>query len=304
MYKNKINILRVVLVGKKEIGKTQFVSRLACDSNNPYYYIPTIGIDSSSKELKLKNKIIKLKIFDTGGDERYISMLRRCYRLSNIFFLFYDPFDRQSFEKIKIEYDCILDVKSRPIVVLIRNKYDSYSKLEKNVEVVSDEEALEFANENGIFYTHLSSCQKYETGINELFSLISNKILSYIAEEEKEREKENEEFLFERKRPCKVKKPIIYLYPKESMDISIQLNIKESKLTTIYPKFNHNDNTWKVFANPNGEIKIKDRLYPYLFWEAESYLINEINEGFIVKGEEAEQFLEEKLKILGLNDKE
>ncbi len=44
------------------------------------------------------------------------------------------------------------------------------------------------------------------------------------------------------KKPCKVKKPVIYLYPKKSMDISVQINIKESKLTTIYPKFNKNNN--------------------------------------------------------------
>ena len=33
-------------------------------------------------------------------------------------------------------------------------------------------------------------------------------------------------------------KPVIYLYPKKTMDISVQLNIKNSKFTTIYPKFN------------------------------------------------------------------
>ena len=32
--------------------------------------------------------------------------------------------------------------------------------------------------------------------------------------------------------------------------------------------------------------------------------MDEMNEGFIVKDENAEEFLEEKLKILGLNDKE
>ena len=34
------------------------------------------------------------------------------------------------------------------------------------------------------------------------------------------------------------KKPVIYLYPKETMDISVQLNVKNTKFTTIYPKFN------------------------------------------------------------------
>ena len=37
---------------------------------------------------------------------------------------------------------------------------------------------------------------------------------------------------------CMNKKPIIYLYPEKPMDISVQLNLKNSKLTIAYPKFN------------------------------------------------------------------
>ena len=87
------------------------------------------------------------------------------------------------------------------------------------------------------------------------------------------------------------------------MDISVQLNLKESKFTTVYPKFN-GKNTWNVHAKPNGDIFIKDKVYPYLFWEADSYNSQETNEGFLVREENAEKFLEEKLDILGLNEKE
>ena len=108
-----------------------------------------------------------------------------------------------------------------------------------------------------------------------------------------------------KKRRCKVKKPIIYLYPEKPMDISIQINMKNNnKFIVVYPKFNKENNTWNVHAKPNGEVIINDKTYPYLFWEAQSYLKVEINEGFIVKDEDAENFLEEKLKIFGLNDKE
>jgi len=100
------------------------------------------------------------------------------------------------------------------------------------------------------------------------------------------------------------KKPVIYLYPKETMDISVGLNIKNSKFTTIYPKFNEK-NGWNVKAKPNGDILIKDKTYPYLFWEADSYSQQqETNEGFLVTKENAVNFLEEKLEILGLNEKE
>ena len=87
------------------------------------------------------------------------------------------------------------------------------------------------------------------------------------------------------------------------MDISVKINIKNSKFTVIYPKFN-GKNTWNVRAKPNGDILIKDKAYPYLFWEADSYKGDEMNEGFIVSEENAVKFLEEKLEIFGLNDKE
>jgi len=107
----------------------------------------------------------------------------------------------------------------------------------------------------------------------------------------------------ERVGPPMTRKPVIYLYPKETMDISVQINIKNSKFTTIYPRFN-GKNTWNVRAKPNGDILIKDKTYPYLFWESESYVPQETNEGFIVSEENAEKFLEEKLEILGLNERE
>ena len=102
------------------------------------------------------------------------------------------------------------------------------------------------------------------------------------------------------------RKPVIYLYPEKEQDISVQLNInlENSKFTAIYPKFNEKNNIWNVHAKPNGDIKLGNKIYPYLFWEANSYFMHEMNEGFIVKDENAEEFLEEKLKILGLNDKE
>ena len=87
------------------------------------------------------------------------------------------------------------------------------------------------------------------------------------------------------------------------MDISIHLKIKNSKFTCIYPKFNE-ENKLKVYAKPNGDIILGDKIYPYLFYEANSYYKLNMNQGFIVKSEDAENFLEEKLKFLGLNDKE
>ena len=61
------------------------------------------------------------------------------------------------------------------------------------------------------------------------------------------------------KETTELKKPVIYLYPETTIDVEIKLHSKNSKLACIYPKFNGEDNTWKVKASPNGEITILDK---------------------------------------------
>jgi len=98
-------------------------------------------------------------------------------------------------------------------------------------------------------------------------------------------------------------KPIIYLYPEDTMSIKVELG-NPDKLTVTYPKYN---DYWDIEANPDGTLidkKTGRKLYS-LFWEGINTESNGIKEeGFIVKGEDALSFLEEKLEILGLNYKE
>ena len=97
-------------------------------------------------------------------------------------------------------------------------------------------------------------------------------------------------------------KPIIYIYPKEDMDLKIKLGNTKDLLYT-YPKYN---NIWNVRVSKDGNIYDYDtkRNYYGLYWEAnDNYKLN-MNEGFVVKGEDSVKFLEEKLEILGLNEYE
>ena len=98
-------------------------------------------------------------------------------------------------------------------------------------------------------------------------------------------------------------KPIIYLYPTKEMDVSVKLGHKD-KLTVSYPEYNDG---WEVKAYPSGKLidKSTNRELYSLFWEGYNTLNNSIkDEGFIVEGKDASKFLEEKLKVLGLNDRE
>lgn len=98
-------------------------------------------------------------------------------------------------------------------------------------------------------------------------------------------------------------KPIIYIYPKEKTKVNVKL-INSSRLTTTYPKYD--DGGWNVIAQPNGMLKdIKtNKNYYGLYYEGNNHNVTMKKDGFIVKGKDTINFLEEKLEILGLNERE
>lgn len=99
------------------------------------------------------------------------------------------------------------------------------------------------------------------------------------------------------------KKPIIYLYPKEDTEVSVKLQYKDN-ITTSYPKYLDG---WNVLAKKDGtltDLSTNKNLYS-LYYESENLLNFKVeNDGFIVKGSDASTFLEEKLAILGLTERE
>ena len=100
-----------------------------------------------------------------------------------------------------------------------------------------------------------------------------------------------------------IDKPVIYLYPEEENEISVKLG-NADKLTSVYPEYN---NGWTVIAYPDGTLidEKTGREYYSLYYESENTKeYDGLKDGFVVKNEDIVKFLEEKLSILGLNDKE
>jgi len=99
-----------------------------------------------------------------------------------------------------------------------------------------------------------------------------------------------------------VKKPIIYVYPEEENIVSVKVGSPQN-LTHAYPKY---EGEWNVIAKPNGDlidIKTGRNLYS-LYWEGINTVESNMSEGFIVEGTDIIEFLEEKLEILGLSERE
>ncbi len=97
------------------------------------------------------------------------------------------------------------------------------------------------------------------------------------------------------------RKPVIYLYPEKETDVNVKVSF-DGDFTFTYPQY---DGGWNVTAKPDGTLISKTGEYPYLFWEGKTTNYSpKFDEGFLVSREGTVSFLEEKLKILGLNEKE
>jgi hypothetical protein len=96
-------------------------------------------------------------------------------------------------------------------------------------------------------------------------------------------------------------KPVIYLYPETEMDVSVNLQLT-GHFTFTYPQYN---NGWKVTARPDGTILSAGKEYSYLFWEGIfTDFDSDFKEGFVVKGSESTEFLQQVLSKMGLTPKE
>lgn len=102
--------------------------------------------------------------------------------------------------------------------------------------------------------------------------------------------------------PVEIAKPVIYLYPKTVSLVSVKVNPSGGicKSEPVY------QNGWQVIAYPGGRLFDLGsfKFYSSLFWEGKSEDYQMPKEGFVVEREEISNFLAQKLKVLGLNERE
>ncbi len=102
-------------------------------------------------------------------------------------------------------------------------------------------------------------------------------------------------------------KPVIYLYPKVSSDVTVRLSF-DGQIVATYPSYDETLKGWKVRAEPDGTLHDSrdGKEYSYLFWEGAATTPFDMNtrEGFVVEGKNSRGFLQEKLSQMGLTPKE
>ena len=124
-----------------------------------------MGVEFGSYLVRVEDKILKLQIWDTAGQESFRSITKIFYRGAHAAILAYSVGRRDSFENLQdwlkeIKNSCQADVQ----VFLIGNKSD-LSPMEREVSL---EEALEFQRKNNILYFTETSAKSGDN-ITQLF---------------------------------------------------------------------------------------------------------------------------------------
>ena len=138
-------------------------------------YSPTLETTFVTYNFEFEHENFNLDIWDTSGKDRYYRLNKMMIKDSDIIFFFYNSYDISSFETVKSMVEiCKEDAKKNSLFVLIRSRYDECLETNENKKIILDEEALECADLNNLFFVHLSNYEKNDTSKDFLKIFLKN----------------------------------------------------------------------------------------------------------------------------------
>ena len=166
-------LVKTVLTGDYGSGKSSILLRYT-DNTFTDDACPTIGVDFRLKHVYIDDVDFKLQLWDTAGQEQYISITKAYFRSVYLFLIVFDITNRQSFINLHKWIKMIKEnTDQQKKLVLIGNCIDLKYKRE-----VSEDEALIFANYYKIKYYEVSA--KKNINIDYMFNDILKDVLANI----------------------------------------------------------------------------------------------------------------------------
>ena len=161
---------KLIFIGDSSVGKSCLTTK-AVKNNFEEYYQATVGFEFLTFNMKVNDKVIKLQIWDTCGQEMYKSLISNFYRNSSLAVLVYSIDSKESF--IHVE-NWLNDLKSQANedvrIILVGNKADLESERK-----VSKEEGEKYKLDNNLDFFMETSAKTGKNARNVLIE--ASKIL-------------------------------------------------------------------------------------------------------------------------------
>jgi len=153
---------KIIVIGNSGVGKSCLTLKATKDIFQENF-VSTMGFQFYSFHVKINQKVFKLQIWDTCGQEIYRSLITNFYRTAALAIIVYSVTDKKSFEETEIWLKQVkLNADPNCKIFLIANKVDLPEK------VVSSEDGLNLKKEHG-FECYMETSAKTGVNVKELF---------------------------------------------------------------------------------------------------------------------------------------
>ena len=188
--------LKILIVGDSSVGKTNFMTRFI-ENKFSEGYMTTSGIDLQTTDIQIKNKKIRIQLWDTAGQEKYKSITKNLFLKVMGAIIIYDITSEKSYINCKMWVQMIKEeCGSHMQIIIVGNKSDLTDQRK-----IDEEEVMNYAKEQNTQYIE-TSCKTGEN-IRKAVSILCEKIM-----ENKEMTDDssfmldNSAFLPQKKRKC------------------------------------------------------------------------------------------------------
>jgi small GTP-binding protein len=170
-------LIKFALLGDSNVGKTNMIIRFidnVFSLNTP----STIGYDCKTRIITIDKKKVKVNLWDTAGQEKYLSISKSFFQKIDGVMLVYDITKLESFKNVQIWIEMIKDYDDKMPVILVANKSDMEEK-----RIISDEEGKQLAKENNLKFFETSALNG--NNIEKAFVYFSGEVLKYLKNDKK-----------------------------------------------------------------------------------------------------------------------
>lgn len=162
---------KLLTLGEAAVSKSCIICRY---TKNKFLesHLTTVGIDFQVKTITIDNIPLKLRIWDTAGQEKFSTIAQQYYKNADGILLIFSFDIKKSLERIENWLTEIKKSIGKNInLVLLGNKCD----IEKDCRQITTQEATEFASKNKVSYFETSA--KNNVNIQESFNYLCREIL-------------------------------------------------------------------------------------------------------------------------------